>query len=309
MNGSAVQFAPAVEGAIEIRGRFGDHRLEPHLTEPTGVGEGRKVELEDAAGTLANVALCRFRRLKRVHDFGAQGQLNLVIGVDHIFDGVTQGQPYLRQPYRVEMSAHQRLVGDVQSRRAHNWRQPCRPVGRAGRQGQLRLVFTYCGSVNSRDQYFFQRRARLSCDSPSRRQAGRLRPTAHVGIVSLLSRIEGVCVMSLSPPTPPRTNLARSKTIWWSGYGSMLFGSGLLRNRSEFRARSKNVSRCNSQMGTKSSLNKPERRQLACAAFNALKNSSRWNGVFRAPFEAGECARTVAPHRIPSTSLQQRFRG
>ncbi len=31
--------------------------------------------------------------------------------------------------------------------------------GRAGRQGQPGLVFTYCGSVNSHDQYFFQRRA------------------------------------------------------------------------------------------------------------------------------------------------------
>jgi ATP-dependent helicase YprA (DUF1998 family) len=30
--------------------------------------------------------------------------------------------------------------------------------GRAGRQGQPGLVFTYCGALNSHDQYFFHRR-------------------------------------------------------------------------------------------------------------------------------------------------------
>jgi ATP-dependent helicase YprA (DUF1998 family) len=37
--------------------------------------------------------------------------------------------------------------------------------GRAGRQGQPGLVFTYCGSVNSHDQYFFQRRADMVAGS------------------------------------------------------------------------------------------------------------------------------------------------
>ncbi|MBK9317294.1 MAG: hypothetical protein IPM55_24055 [Acidobacteria bacterium] len=30
--------------------------------------------------------------------------------------------------------------------------------GRAGRQGQPGLIFTYCGALNSHDQYFFKRR-------------------------------------------------------------------------------------------------------------------------------------------------------
>jgi ATP-dependent helicase YprA (DUF1998 family) len=33
--------------------------------------------------------------------------------------------------------------------------------GRAGRQGQPGLVFTYCGAINSHDQYFFQRRTEM----------------------------------------------------------------------------------------------------------------------------------------------------
>jgi ATP-dependent helicase YprA (DUF1998 family) len=33
--------------------------------------------------------------------------------------------------------------------------------GRAGRQGQPGLIFTYCGSINSHDQYFFHRRAEI----------------------------------------------------------------------------------------------------------------------------------------------------
>jgi ATP-dependent helicase YprA (DUF1998 family) len=37
--------------------------------------------------------------------------------------------------------------------------------GRAGRQGQPGLVFTYCGSVNSHDQYFFKRRADMVAGS------------------------------------------------------------------------------------------------------------------------------------------------
>ena len=37
--------------------------------------------------------------------------------------------------------------------------------GRAGRQGQPGLVFTYCGSINSHDQYFFQRRADMVAGS------------------------------------------------------------------------------------------------------------------------------------------------
>ena len=37
--------------------------------------------------------------------------------------------------------------------------------GRAGRQGQPGLVFTYCGSINSHDQYFFHRRADMVAGS------------------------------------------------------------------------------------------------------------------------------------------------
>jgi len=37
--------------------------------------------------------------------------------------------------------------------------------GRAGRQGQPGLVFTYCGALNSHDQYFFQRREEMVAGS------------------------------------------------------------------------------------------------------------------------------------------------
>jgi len=37
--------------------------------------------------------------------------------------------------------------------------------GRAGRQGQPGLIFTYCGAINSHDQYFFQRRADMVAGS------------------------------------------------------------------------------------------------------------------------------------------------
>lgn len=37
--------------------------------------------------------------------------------------------------------------------------------GRAGRQGQPGLVFTYCGALNSHDQYFFQRRTEMVAGS------------------------------------------------------------------------------------------------------------------------------------------------
>jgi ATP-dependent helicase YprA (DUF1998 family) len=37
--------------------------------------------------------------------------------------------------------------------------------GRAGRQGQPGLVFTYCGALNSHDQYFFRRRAEMVAGS------------------------------------------------------------------------------------------------------------------------------------------------
>jgi Lhr-like helicase len=37
--------------------------------------------------------------------------------------------------------------------------------GRAGRQGQPGLIFTYCGAINSHDQYFFKRRADMVAGS------------------------------------------------------------------------------------------------------------------------------------------------
>jgi Domain of unknown function (DUF1998) len=37
--------------------------------------------------------------------------------------------------------------------------------GRAGRQGQPGLIFTYCGAINSHDQYFFNRRADMVAGS------------------------------------------------------------------------------------------------------------------------------------------------
>jgi Lhr-like helicase len=37
--------------------------------------------------------------------------------------------------------------------------------GRAGRQGQPGLIFTYCGAINSHDQYFFQRREEMVAGS------------------------------------------------------------------------------------------------------------------------------------------------
>ena len=37
--------------------------------------------------------------------------------------------------------------------------------GRAGRQGQPGLIFTYCGALNSHDQYFFHRRADMVAGS------------------------------------------------------------------------------------------------------------------------------------------------
>jgi Lhr-like helicase len=37
--------------------------------------------------------------------------------------------------------------------------------GRAGREGQPGLIFTYCGSLNSHDQYFFQRRTEMVAGS------------------------------------------------------------------------------------------------------------------------------------------------
>jgi len=46
-----------------------------------------------------------------------------------------------------------------------NYAQRC---GRAGRQGQPGLIVTYCGALNSHDQYFFRRRAEMV--------AGRVRP-------------------------------------------------------------------------------------------------------------------------------------
>ena len=33
--------------------------------------------------------------------------------------------------------------------------------GRAGRQGQPGLIFTYCGAINSHDQYYFNRRTEM----------------------------------------------------------------------------------------------------------------------------------------------------
>ncbi len=48
--------------------------------------------------------------------------------------------------------------------------------GRAGRQGQPGLIVTYCGALNSHDQYFFRRRAEMVAGSvrpaPRPRQRG-----------------------------------------------------------------------------------------------------------------------------------------
>ena len=41
--------------------------------------------------------------------------------------------------------------------------------GRAGRQGQPGLIFTYCGALNSHDQYFFHRREEMVAGSADRR--------------------------------------------------------------------------------------------------------------------------------------------
>ena len=79
--GGAVQFAPAVEGAVEIRGRFGNDGLQPGVAEPAGVGERREIELKNAASTLANFVARRFGKLNGVCRLGRQRQLLLVIGV------------------------------------------------------------------------------------------------------------------------------------------------------------------------------------------------------------------------------------
>ena len=48
----AEQFAPAVKGAVKVRGRLVDYCFEPGVAEPAGVSEGGQIELENAAGPL-----------------------------------------------------------------------------------------------------------------------------------------------------------------------------------------------------------------------------------------------------------------
>ena len=45
-------------------------------------------------------------------------QLNLVVGVDDWFDGITQREPHLCEPYGMEMCSNKGFVGDVQARGA-----------------------------------------------------------------------------------------------------------------------------------------------------------------------------------------------
>ena len=64
-NGGAKQFAPAVEGAVEIHRGFGDDGLQPCLAEPARIGERREIKLQDAPGAFAHFVLRRFGKLNR----------------------------------------------------------------------------------------------------------------------------------------------------------------------------------------------------------------------------------------------------
>jgi hypothetical protein len=90
--------------------------------------------------------------------------------------------------------------------------------GRAGRQGQPGLIFTYCGSINSHDQYYFRRREEMV--------AGNVRPPrldlsnealvrAHLHALwlgqvrlSLGDSIENIIDTNVLPNLPLRENVA-----------------------------------------------------------------------------------------------------
>ena len=64
--------------------------------------------------------------------------------------------------------------------------------GRAGRQGQPGLIFTYCGALNSHDQYFFHRREEMV--------AGSVRPPRLDLANEALLRAHPGCLAGASPP-------------------------------------------------------------------------------------------------------------
>jgi len=120
--GRPIEFAPTVKCAVEIGRGFRNHALQPCLAEPTGIGERRKIELQDAPGALAHLILPCFGKLNGGFRLRFHGQQLLVVGIDDLLDAFTQRQPHLGEPNRVKMRPHQRLVGDFESGRSHTAR-------------------------------------------------------------------------------------------------------------------------------------------------------------------------------------------
>jgi hypothetical protein len=89
-DGSAEKLAPTVESTVEVGRCFGDDRLQPGVTEPARIGEGRKVKLKDATDPGTDLVTCRLGKLNGIQGGGAKGELGFVVGVNDFLDGVAQ---------------------------------------------------------------------------------------------------------------------------------------------------------------------------------------------------------------------------
>ena len=115
--GGAVQAAPALAGLLELDRDLLEHRFQPGLVVPIGVGQFIGNRVQDRLGALL--------RLLGV-GLGVQGGLDrfeqfqrwVVAGeIQQFFERKTQIQPALGQPDGMHVRAHQVFVGQVEARR------------------------------------------------------------------------------------------------------------------------------------------------------------------------------------------------
>jgi len=113
--GCAVQLPPAREGAVELLRRFQDHAVDPVVGEPGRLGEDGG---EDLAHLLAELVPRRCSELELAGGIDAQGEV-VLIGVDDLLDGLTQGEAHAGEPDGVDVGSQQGFVAEVEAGRAH----------------------------------------------------------------------------------------------------------------------------------------------------------------------------------------------
>ena len=114
----AEEFSPAIEGPVEPRWCFVDDALNPRVIEPTAGGEKAGIGRQHAANPLSQLEPGRLAKLDLTRGIFLQQQA-VQAAVDDLLDGLAEGKADLREPGGLHVSPQERLICQVETRRAH----------------------------------------------------------------------------------------------------------------------------------------------------------------------------------------------